>query len=608
MIVAQLAGSVLAQTATGSTNCSIAPGGSRFVGVCQADNSLRIPIAYSSILPILILAIGALVLLLLSALLPKRARPGFYPLLTAVIGGLAAIASAWQWSDVGTTHARTTIGQQIFYDRFSVFFMLLVSLATLLSALTSDSYLRREGLDGVEGYVLMLIAGTGAMLMAAAAGLITLFLGLEVMSIALYVMAAFHRRRTQSGEAGFKYFILGSFSSALFLYGVALIYGATGSTQLTEIASFLARNTLPDNGVLLAGTALVIVGLCFKVSAVPFHFWTPDVYQGSPTPFTGYMAAVAKAAGFAALLRVLTGALNTQQADWRPIIWFIAVLTLLVGSVLAIAQKDLKRMLAYSSISQAGYILIGVQAASSAGTAGALFYLFTYVFIIIGTFAVVALIQGRGEARNDLGAIQGLARRRPGLAVAMLVFLLAQAGMPFTSGFLAKFYVISAAVQRGQYPLAVIAMLAAAIAAFFYLRVALLMYSSDPDAPGGRAVLGAGGPVLDGALTAGLEPVASLDGPASGRAGAGPTGAVTSAGGAAPTGPGVVTAAGTTVASERAEEAVDGGRATLEAPSEDEIVVPFLVSLTLAVCVVFTIFAGVSAPMIDFARDATSLL
>jgi NADH-quinone oxidoreductase subunit N len=298
--------------------------------------------------------------------------------------------------------------------------------------------------------------------------------------------------------------------------------------------------------------ALLIVGLGFKVAAVPFHFWTPDVYQGSPTPFTGYMAAVAKAAGFAGLLRVLTEALSTQQANWRPVIWLLAVMTLLVGSVLAIAQKDLKRMLAYSSISQAGYVLVGVQASSSAGTAGALFYLFTYTFIIAGTFAIVGLIQGRGEARNDLGAVRGLARRRPGLAFVMLVFLLAQAGVPFTSGFLAKFYVISAAVQRGQYPLAIIAMLAAAVAAFFYLRVALLMYSGgEPDE------------ASDGAVTAGLNPVASLDG----------------------------------------AMAV----ATLEAPPDERITIPFFVGLALAVCVAFTIFAGVSSPMVTFARQATGL-
>ena len=574
LLSSPVAAGLLGQSSSGSSGCTIAPGGARVIGLCVADNSLRIPVAYRSILPILVVAIGALLLLLLSAVLPKRRRPGLYPLLTAIIGVLAAVAAGWQWADVGNHNAQLTIGQQIIYDRFSVFFMLMIAIATALSALVADKYLRTEGLESVEAYVLMLMASTGAMLMAASGGLIMLFLGLEIMSIALYVMAAFHRRRVQSGEAGFKYFILGSFSSAIFLYGIALIYGSTGSTQFIEIATFLARNSIPNSGVLLAGMGLLIVGLGFKVAAVPFHFWTPDVYQGSPTPFTGYMAAVAKAAGFAGLLRVLVGALPSQQANWRPIIWVIAVLTLLVGSVLALAQKDLKRMLAYSSISQAGYVLVGVQAASNSGTAGALFYLFTYTFIIIGSFAVVTLIEGPGEARTDLGAIRGLARRRALLAGAMLVFLLAQAGVPFTSGFLAKFYVISAAVQRGQYSLAIIAMLAAAVAAFFYLRVALLMYSSDPatEGEGETPILGVEGPEGDRALTAGLQPIASLDSPPA-------------------TAPAATTPA----------------PVTLEAPSDEPIAIPVYMGLVLAVCVAFTIFAGVSSPIITLARQATML-
>jgi NADH-quinone oxidoreductase subunit N len=651
--------SPLAQAATGSTGCSIATGGARITNVCTADNSLHIPVAYASILPILILSGGALVVLLIAAVLPKRSWPGLYPMLTALIGIASLAAGVWQWFDVGTKHAELTIGQQVIYDRFSVFFLILVSVATVFGALASDNYLRREGLDGVEGYALMLLAGTGAMLMAVSGGLIMLFLGLEIMSIALYVMAAFHRRRVQSGEAGFKYFILGSFSSAIFLYGIALVYGATGSTQFQEIASFLAGNVLLHNGVLLAGMALLIVGLGFKVAAVPFHFWTPDVYQGAPTPFTGYMAAVAKAAGFAGLLRVLNGAFSTEQANWRPAIWLITVLTLAVGSVLALAQKDMKRMFAYSSISQAGYVLVGVQAASSQGTAGSLYYLFTYTFIIIGTFTVVELIQGPGEARNDLGAIRGLSRRQPFLALAMLIFLLAQAGVPFTTGFLGKFYVISAAVQRGQYALGIIAMLAAAVAAFFYLRVALLMYSPERDGalepgeaePAGaeaaaavEAGAGAGptagaistlnggpregdGPVLDHTLTAGLEPVPGLDDPVSaGVAGArslaaagrtttaaagGTTTAVagetssTAAGGTASTAAGETasTAAGETASTSPGEAA----GATLEAPPEGRIAMPVLVSVTLAVCAAFTIVAGVSAFMITFARQATML-
>lgn len=563
--------SVVMQTAPAG-GCTVEPGGARVTGICTASNSLHIAVAYRSILPVIVLSIGALIMLTVSAVLPKRSWPGLYPLLTAIVGGASAVASAWQWIDLGTrhghvSHAGVTIGQQVLYDRFSVFFMLLISVAVVLGALISDSYLRREGLDGVEGYVLMLMAGVGAMLMCESAGLIMLFLGLEIMSIALYVLAAYHRRRTQSGEAGFKYFILGSFSSAIFLYGVALVYGATGSTQFGEIATYLARDTLTHGGVLLAGMALLIVGLGFKVAAVPFHFWTPDVYQGSPTPFTGYMAAVAKAAGFAGLIRVLLEGLPTQAVNWRPIIWALSVLTLLVGSVMAIAQRDLKRMLAYSSISQAGYVLVGIQAGTSYGTAGVLFYLFTYTFIIAGSFAVVELIQGTGEVRNDLGAIRGLARRQPYVAAAMLVLLLAQAGVPLTTGFLAKLYVIQASVQQGQYVLAVIAMVSAAIAAFFYLRVALLMYSRPVEAGETPVTAGSAAPVgaaaADRSELAGLEPIPSLDGPTA--------------------------------------------TATLEAPVEETVEVPYLVGLALVICVVFTIAAGVSAPVIDFARHATLL-
>jgi NADH-quinone oxidoreductase subunit N len=342
------------------------------------------------------------------------------------------------------------------------------------------------------------------------------------------------------------------------------------------MAVYLARNTLTNDGILLAGLALLVVGLGFKVAAVPFHFWTPDVYQGSPTPFTGYMAAVAKAAGFAGLLRVLNEGLRTQQLNWRPAIWLIAVLTLIVGSLMAIAQRDIKRMLAYSSISQAGYVLVALQAASSEGTSAALFYLFTYVFIIMGSFAVITAIQGRGEARNDLGAIRGLARRSPGLAAAMLVFLLAQAGVPLTSGFLGKFYVIQAAIQRGQYALAIIAMLAAAIAAFFYLRVALLMYGSvdaaepttvpEPVAAGGRGTFAAGSAPTesgDTAALAGLEPVPSLDGPAS--------------------------------------------PVLLAGPPDGAVTVGLPTAAALVICVVFTVAAGILPYVIDFARQASSI-
>ncbi len=573
------AGSPASTTTTAPPGCSVASAGNKVTGLCTVANSLHISVAYRSIAPMIILAVGALVLLAVSAVLPKRPRTGLYPALTAAIGGLALLAAVLQWFDGAAKTGTVEIGGQVLYDRFSVLLLILISTAVILSSLAADSYLRREGLDGVEAYVLMLMSATGAMLMAESGGLIMLFLGLEIMSIALYVMAAYHRRRAQSGEAGLKYFILGSFSSAVFLYGIALVYGATGSTQFSQIAAYLAGNVPANAGVLLGGMALLIVGLGFKVAAVPFHFWTPDVYQGSPTPFTGYMAAVAKAAGFAGLLRVLTQALGTQQANWRPIVWLLAVLSLVVGSVMAIAQRDLKRMLAYSSISQAGYVLLGVQAATAEGSSAALFYLFTYTFIVIGTFAVVDIVQGRGETRNDLGAMRGLGRRNPLLAAAMLVLLLAQAGVPLTSGFLAKFYVIQAAVGQGQYYLAVIAMVAAAIAAFFYLRVGLLMYQApvERDAEYGSGfaeglgddgvIIGSGGgasSAVEGVSVAGLEPVPSIDGAVA--------------------------------------------TATLQAPPTGRVVVPATSGVVIAVSVVFTIAAGVSSFVIDFARAAHSLL
>ena len=558
--------------------------------ICTAFNSIHIPIQYRAIAPVMVLGIGALVLLVVSAVLPKRSRPGLYASLTALIGVISAVVCAFEWTDINN-HGPiiNAVGSQIIYDHFSILIYLLVSVATILGALTADHYLVREGLDGVEPYVLMLMAGLGAMLMAASGGTVMLFLGLEIMSIALYVMTAYHRRRTASGEAGLKYFILGSFSSAIFLYGAALAYGATGSTQFSDMSSFLAANTIPNDGVLLAGMILLIIGLGFKVAAVPFHFWTPDVYQGAPTPFTGYMAAVAKAAGFAGLVRILVQGFASQQANWRPVIWLLAVLTLLLGSVLAIVQRDLKRMLAYSSISQAGYVLIGLQAGSARGVAGVGFYLFTYTFIIAGTFAVLQLIQGRSEGRNDLGAIRGLARRSPLLAFAMMILLLAQAGVPLTSGFLAKFYVIQAAVNKGQYPLAVIGMLAAAIAAFFYLRIALLMYSS-PSAEASEPT--------DGILTAGLTESGTIHHGLTNRllasAGMGQEADVPA--GASP-GPGAVAAAA----------AGNGGAeaTALLPPAEGKVDVPPAMGLVIAVCAVFTVFAGVVPWIVDLARHAT---
>jgi NADH-quinone oxidoreductase subunit N len=267
----------------------------------------------------------------------------------------------------------------------------------------------------------------------------------------------------------------------VFLYGVALVYGGTGTTNLTGIADFLATTTLLHDGVLLLGIAFLLVGLGFKVAAAPFHMWTPDVYQGSPTPVTAFMASATKAAAFAALLRVFVGAFSLYSVDWRPIVFGLAVLSLVVGSVAAIVQTDVKRMLAYSSISHAGYVLIAVQAATAKGTSAALFYVLTYAVMTIGAFGVVAVVARRGDDEHALATYRGLGGRQPLLAGAFTLFLLAQAGVPLTGGFVAKLTVFSAAVDQRQYTLALIGMLAAAVAAFVYLRIIVTMYAPPDD-------------------------------------------------------------------------------------------------------------------------------
>jgi NADH-quinone oxidoreductase subunit N len=442
--------------------------------------AIRVPnVEWRQLVPLLILIGGALLILVAGTFFRGRKVAWVYSAMTVALGLGGLVAAAFIWDRVsgrGGTPELAVSGALVI-DGFSVFFTVVVCSAVVLGALLADGYIRREGMDAPEFYVLMLLSASGGILMAMANDLIIVFLGLEILSIALYVMAGYNRRRAESQEAAIKYFVLGAFSSAFLLYGIALTYGATGSTNLSFVARFV-RNGAVTPGLLLGGMALLIVGLGFKVAAVPFHMWTPDVYQGSPTPVTGFMAAAAKAAGFAALLRIFFTAFGTQQLalDWRPIVWAVAVLTLLVGSVLAVVQNDVKRMLAYSSISHAGYVLVGLQAANGRGLAGSLFYLLAYTFMVLGSFAVVTVVGRRGDGRHSIDSYKGLARSSPGLAFTFTVFLLAQAGIPLTSGFLAKFYVISAAVQSHSYAIAIIAMLAAVIAAFVYLRLIVVMY------------------------------------------------------------------------------------------------------------------------------------
>jgi NADH-quinone oxidoreductase subunit N len=366
-------------------------------------------------------------------------------------------------------------------DGFSIFVTIVICSGVILGALLADGYLRRERLEGPEFYVLMLLSATGGVIMAMANDLIVLFLGLETLSIAVYVLSAMHLRRAQSQEGGLKYFILGAFSSAFFLYGIALIYGATGSTNLITIKSFMAENIPIENGLLLLGLALLLVGFGFKIAAMPFHSWSPDAYDGAPTPAVVYMAAAVKAAAFAGIVRVFMLTFENYSADWRPLVYGLAVLSMVGGALVAIVQSNVKRMMAYSSISHAGFILVAVEAASERGVQAVLFYLAAYTFMIAGTFAVISVVGRTGDGRHQLSDYRGLAHANPVLALVLTVFLLAQAGVPFTSGFFAKFYVIIAAVDEGSWVLALIAMVSAVIAAFLYLRLVVSMYMATPE-------------------------------------------------------------------------------------------------------------------------------
>jgi NADH-quinone oxidoreductase subunit N len=418
---------------------------------------------------------GAAVLIVLAKALLRR-RPAVTPItyLIAAVGVITCGAMLfWQWQDVHDHSAIVTMSEMVRVDLFGVFLGVVVLAATAMALLVAIGYLRREQLEVAEYVSLMLFSATGMLVMTTANDLIVVFLALEILSIPLYVLAAYHRRRLSSQEAGIKYFVLGAFSSAIFLYGIALVYGATGTTSLTGIDTFLRANTLFDPGTLQAGFVLLLVGLGFKVAAVPFHMWTPDVYQGAPTPVTAFMASATKVAAFAALLRIFDGALLTYRDQWQPIVWALAALTLAVGSIGSLLQVDFKRLLAYSSIAHAGYILMAVETGTPKGREAALFYLFTYTFMVIGSFAVVTALSSRGDEEHPIDGLRGLAARRPVLGSVLVLFMLAQAGIPLTSGFVAKLDVFSATASAGEYVLVVVGTVATVVAAFAYLRVVL---------------------------------------------------------------------------------------------------------------------------------------
>ncbi len=407
-------------------------------------------------------------------------------------------------------------------DGFRVAANFVVLGATLLGILFAFDYLARERLRAGEFHSLLLLASVGMMVLVAARDLILVFLGLELMSVAVYVLTAYDRRRARSSEAGLKYFLIGAFASAFLLYGIALLYGAVGSTHLGRVAETVAAAAAGEDLLLLAGLGLLLVGFAFKVAAVPFHMWTPDAYEGAPAPVTGYMAAGVKAAAFAALLRIVVVDLAPAASAWQAILWWLAVLTMVVPNLIALVQDDVKRMLAYSSVAHAGYVLVGVVAGSALGMAAALFYLAVYALMTLGAFAVAAHVAGKGERRGKLDDYRGLGWSRPFLAVAMLIFLLSLAGFPPTGGFVAKLFLLRAAVESGFAVLAVVLVVTSLVSYYYYFRVAWKMYFDEAPAeapererpaavaPGGAFRLAAGVCAL-GVLAGGLAPGPAID-------------------------------------------------------------------------------------------------
>nr|WP_203685540.1 NADH-quinone oxidoreductase subunit NuoN [Streptomyces sp. SID14515] len=482
-------------------------------------------IEYTQLMPVLIIVGAAVLGILVEAFVPRRARYHAQLFLTvvAVAASFAAIVGLAA-GGYGTTKAQIAAMGAIAIDGPTLFLQGTILLVAMVAVFTFaerrldptahgnrvDSFAAQAGaVPGGEGekaavragfattevFPLLLFSVAGLLVFPAANDLLTLFIALEVFSLPLYLLCAVARRkRLLSQEAAVKYFLLGAFSSAFFLFGIALLYGYAGSLAYADIANVVdgsvleidpaLADTMGNDALLLIGGAMILVGLLFKVGAIPFHMWTPDVYQGAPTPVTGFMAAATKVAAFGAMLRLLYVALPGLTWDLRPVMWSVAIITMLGGAIVAITQTDIKRLLAYSSIAHAGFILAGVIAASPEGISSVLFYLLAYSFVTVGAFAVVTLVRDAGGEATHLSKWAGLGRRSPLVAAVFAVFLLAFAGIPLTSGFSGKFAVFKAAAEGGAGALVVVGVLSSAVAAFFYIRVIVLMFFSEPKADG----------------------------------------------------------------------------------------------------------------------------
>lgn len=440
-----------------------------------------------ALLPEIILSLWAMAILLLDVFQKgSRSQPSSAAISWLTLAGIMVAAAANGW--LLTLHEATPTAV-VPLDSFRVFANFLFLLSAALFVLISTRYLDQEGLRLGEIYVLVLLATVGMMAFAGTRDLMVMFIGLEMMSVPVYVLTGVNRRAWRSAEGALKYFLLGAFSSAFFLFGVALIYGATGTTNLSLIATATGSAT----PLLLIGMAMLVVGFGFKTATVPFHMWTPDAYEGAPAPITGFMAAGVKAAAFAALLRTFLTAFPGLAATWTPMIFWLAIITMVGANLTALAENNVKRMLAYSSIAHAGYLLVALAAGTTMGAASFLFYLVVYTLMTIGSFAVVIAVGRRGEERLDIEDYAGVAWQRPLVGIVMTIFLLSLAGFPFTGGFIGKVYILRAAVENGLLPLAIVLVLASLVSYWYYLRVAWYMWFRDPVVEAGVEPMAVGG-------------------------------------------------------------------------------------------------------------------
>ncbi len=435
-------------------------------------------INYFAVLPEIILSVVGIVLMVLIPFIRRESQAKLGYLALAGLA-LALVTTVLQWGQKDLA-----LFGMVFQDNFAQFSRVVFFLSVGAIVTASISYLEQDRLDRAEYFSLLLFAAVGMGLMAASANLIMTFLGLEVLSIATYVLAGFRRDDMKSTESALKYFILGAFSTAFLLYGLAFIYGATGTTRYLDIARILAGEGSSGHTYplfLLLGLGLLFVGFGFKAAFAPFHIWTPDVYEGAPTPITAHLAVASKAAAVIALLRILYQVLPALISDWQSILWISAVLTMLIGNIAALTQSNIKRMLAYSSIAHAGYLLVGLVAGSSKGAQGVLFYLLAYAFMNLGALIVVQLVGRRNEKTVAITDYTGLGYRYPGLSLALSIFLVSLAGIPLTAGFSGKLFLFSAAMESGLYWLVGISVIASVIGIYYYLRVLVLMYMRQPE-------------------------------------------------------------------------------------------------------------------------------